>query len=407
MTSENPYVMISASCERDIAWREGDGVAAFGIIIALILAAGLGCYFYYCVRRVEKFYGLDVGRTGIKAMNLILAGCLALIGISVLSTVAIMILYVAGAFLAVDLIALLVRLACRKRKGGRALALWEKIYGSGLLPIAAAALVLAYGFFNMGHIREMRYEILTDDLTEDVRILLLTDIHYDTVQDPDVLKGKIEEMQETRPDFILLGGDIVEEGTSKEKMREVFRLLGGLESRYGTYYVYGNHDKQPYTQDRTYSDDELKDAIESAGITILQDRYVEIGDEILLAGRDDAAWEGTRKRKSTADILQGAGEGKYVIVADHQPIASDENDEQGVDLQLSGHTHAGQIWPAGQFTELMGRLNYGEYQTGGCKVIVSSGVAGWRYPMRTGKHCEYVVIDLQGRLKGAAQGGEQ
>ncbi len=82
-------------------------------------------------------------------------------------------------------------------------------------------------------------------------------------------------------------------------------------------------------------------------------------------------------------------------MADHQPIESEENDAQGVDLQLSGHTHAGQIWPTGVLSELLGALNYGQYRTGGCDVIVSSGIAGWAYAMRTGEHCEYVVVDLK------------
>ncbi|MFR5087844.1 MAG: hypothetical protein ACLTDT_09920 [Clostridium sp.] len=73
----------------------------------------------------------------------------------------------------------------------------------------------------------------------------------------------------------------------------------------------------------------------------------------------------------------------------------EENAQAGVDLELSGHTHAGQIWPIGHFTEMAGQLNYGLYQRGSCKVIVSSGEAGWGYSMRTQEHCEYVMINLQ------------
>ena len=71
-----------------------------------------------------------------------------------------------------------------------------------------------------------------------------------------------------------------------------------------------------------------------------------------------------------------------------------KNDAQGVDLDVSGHTHAGQIWPVGWLSELTGVLNYGEYQSGDCKVIVSSGFTGWGYPLRTEGHCEYVIIHL-------------
>ena len=84
-------------------------------------------------------------------------------------------------------------------------------------------------------------------------------------------------------------------------------------------------------------------------------------------------------------------------MADHQPIEAKENSGQGVDLLLSGHTHGGQIWPTGILSELMGTLNYGAYKQDGCTVIVSSGTAGWAYSIRTGAHCEYVVVDLKSK----------
>ena len=72
-----------------------------------------------------------------------------------------------------------------------------------------------------------------------------------------------------------------------------------------------------------------------------------------------------------------------------------------IDLELSGHTHAGQIWPIGHFTEMAGQLNYGLYQRGSCKVIVSSGEAGWGYSMRTQEHCEYVIDRKSTRLNSS------
>lgn len=72
-----------------------------------------------------------------------------------------------------------------------------------------------------------------------------------------------------------------------------------------------------------------------------------------------------------------------------------------IDLSLSGHTHAGQIWPTGQLGELIGvnELNYGYRQDGDYQVIVSSGIGGWGYPIRTGGHSEYVVITLNTKNK--------
>ena len=257
-------------------------------------------------------------------------------------------------------------------------------------------MLLAYGYGNMQHIRKTEYQLETAKIAGNYTLVLITDTHYGTIQDTSFLQAKAEEISGNFPDIVVLGGDIVEEGTSKAHMEEVFQVLGGIKTKCGVYYVYGNHDRQSYTQEKSYTEAELKAAITKNGITILEDNYIEINDELILAGRGDAAWRNQSGRASVADILKDADRNKYIIVADHQPIAAEENSDQGVDLLISGHTHAGQVWPVGHITELFGTLNYGEYQVGGCKVIVSSGFTGWGYPVRTQEHCEYVVIHLTG-----------
>lgn len=298
-----------------------------------------------------------------------------------------------------DLAACLLRLILCRKKESRYYKVLHKIYRCGLVPVLMLALILNYGFSNMWHIREKYYSVFTVKQIQNYRIALLTDLHYDTIQDKDVVREMVGNIQKQKPDLVILGGDIVEEGTSKESMEEIFATLGQIKSTYGNYYVYGNHDRQPYTTERTYTDAELDRAIERNGFQILKDRYVEIGHDLILAGRDDAAWGNTSGRKSAKEILQGLSaedrEEKYIIMVDHQPIEVDENGAEGVDLELSGHTHAGQIWPIGYFTEMAGTLNYGMYLRGQCRVIVSSGVAGWGYSFRTQEHCEYVMLQLQ------------
>lgn len=259
------------------------------------------------------------------------------------------------------------------------------------------AVFLVYGSWNMNHVVRTEYNVATDKNIGNYKILLITDTHYDTIQDTKVLKEKVNEMNAEAPDIVILGGDIVEEDTSKEAMQEVFQILGGLENTYGIYYVYGNHDRQPYTEQRSYTDEELENAILENQITILEDSYEVINDELILAGRADAAWGNSSNRASVEEILADVDREKYIIMADHQPIEAEENNAQGVDLELSGHTHAGQLWPVGVLSELTGVLNYGEYQEENCKVIVSSGFTGWGYPIRTEEHCEYVLINVTSR----------
>ena len=175
--------------------------------------------------------------------------------------------------------------------------------------------------------------------------------------------------------------------------------MGKINSTYGTYYIFGNHDTQPDSIDyengnRTFSDGELNKSIIDNGIKILNDEKTSINDDIVLVGRSDAQWEGENNRIDTGKILNESDLSKYIVVLDHQPIKYEENSQQGADLQLSGHTHGGQLFPYSIFERLTGHLVYGEFHFGKMELIVSSGLTGWGWPMRNEATCEYVLINI-------------
>ena len=369
-------------------------MAVFRLIL-IVVEIFVGIYVYYYIRRTMEFYGMDVRKIPFKISAVVLAVFIALACRNMWSVRTVIILHLLAFALLFDVIALFTKVICHNRQPGKLYRFGRRLYGCGLLPIAAAALLLIYGFFNMNHVLKTEYLLETEKNLGNYKVVLITDTHYGTIQDTEVLKNKIEEINMQNPDIVVLGGDIVEEGTSKEQMQEVFQVLGGITNHYGIYYVYGNHDRQPYTQNRSFTNEELEHAITENGIVILEDDYVEIRDDLVIAGRGDAAWGNVSGRASTEEILDGIDREKYIILADHQPVEAEENSEQGVDLKISGHTHAGQVWPVGILSELAGILNYGEYQEGACKVIVSSGFTGWGYPIRTEEHCEYVVVNIE------------
>lgn len=304
-------------------------------------------------------------------------------------------------FAAVEITACIMRRAGKRHREKTWYRVLHRIYRCGFVPAAITCLLISYGYYNMGHVVRTEYIVETDKFLEDYKVILITDTHYGTVQSPEVLRDKIDEMNALNPDAVVLGGDIVEEGTTKADMQEAFKVLGGIKSTYGTYYVYGNHDRQKYatavSNPRTYTDKDLIEAIESNGIMILRDRWVPIGEDLILAGREDASRPSGRMRAD--ELLEKADRNKFIIVADHQPVEGKENGAQGADLQLSGHTHAGQIFPVGCFNECFLGFNYGKYQKDGCSVVVSSGTAGWGFPVRTQGRCEYVVIQIKGSRK--------
>ena len=373
------------------------------MMIKNILSVLIGIYVFFLIRRIMKFYGLNMKRKVFTVINLVLTVLVVIICNHMRQTSAMAMIHILVLSLLLDVIAVIVRQICRSRKVEKKSEVcrksdgfFRKLYGCGLVPVVVTAVLFGYGYINMKHVIRTEYSIESEKKVENYRIVLITDTHYATIQDTDILKDKISEINGVNPDIVILGGDIVEEGTSKERMQEVFQVLGGLESRYGVYYVYGNHDRQPYTNTPSYTDEELEQSILKNGIMILEDRYLEIGGDLVLAGRGDAAWGNISGRASVGEILDGVDREKYIIMVDHQPVETEENRAQGVDLMLSGHTHAGQIWPVGVISEWTGTLNYGRYQRGDCQIIVSSGFTGWGYPVRTQEHCEYVVIDICG-----------
>lgn len=368
-------------------------------LVLILIELLLGIYLYFYITRVMKFFGADIKKISFRALAAGLAFLLVLGVSNIWSFTTVIVLHLFAFAVLLDVIAVIGRRLFKQYKPGRIGSICRKLYGCGVLPVIITAVLLTYGYVNMQNVVRTEYEIETEKNIDDYRIVLLTDIHYGTIQDTEILKNKVKEISGQHPDIVVLGGDIVEEGTSKEKMEEVFRVLGGIEVRYGIYYVYGNHDRQPYTQDKSYTDAELKAAITENQIVILEDNYVEINNNLILAGRGDAAWGNMSGRASVNELLRGADREKYIVAADHQPIEAEENSAQGVDLLISGHTHAGQVWPVGILSGLSGTLNYGEYDIGDSKVIVSSGFTGWGYPVRTEKHCEYAVIHIFGKWR--------
>lgn len=366
----------------------------YGILGAIFLT--MAAVFYWMFGKWLSFYGVSVKKGPIRLLRAGLSGLVFLLW-RVWSVAGLAALHLAAFFALTEAVALPLRKWGKRWKERGWYQALRGVYRTGLIPGALTCLLLGWGFYNMSHIVKTEYTVSSPKLKEDRDLVLLTDLHYGTVQNPRVLQSKLREINGLNPDLIVLGGDIVEEGASREEMEQIFQTLGELQSAYGTYYVYGNHDRQLYADRRSggraYTEDQLAEAIERNGITILRDQITELGPDLTLAGREDASYPGGRAQ--AAELLAGADPDRFLIVADHQPVDANQNAALGVDLQLSGHTHAGQIFPAGLLTEKIFGFSYGQYWQGQCSVVVSSGAAGWGFPIRTEKRCEYVVVHLR------------
>ena len=277
------------------------------------------------------------------------------------------------------------------READRRTCLWKL---SGILSLVFCLCFTLYGTCNAGHIMKKTHTWQADGLTGAHTFAFVADIHAGSGQSIETLQELVRQINSAAPEFVILGGDITDELTSYDDMIMTYDTLSQIEAP--VFFIYGNHDRQPdngLLGGRTYQDDQLAAAIMEAGISILTDDYVKVADDLILLGREDISTGGLRKYWAQ---LQNPYEGEgALIVADHQPYDEEQLAAEVSALQLSGHTHAGQLWPLQLVYRLLGLPAYGEFSEPGTRLYVTAGESGWMLPLRTEAHCEWELITLE------------
>lgn len=259
--------------------------------------------------------------------------------------------------------------------------------------VCCCVLFFLYGFFNMQIVKPHQYTFMSDKLTSTHKIVFAADVHVGSAQLFSTTEKTVEAMKAEAPDCVILGGDIFDDYTTKEEMQQTFALFGDFGCP--VYFIYGNHDLQghaEYAIGHQYTQEEFEQTMADNGVTLLKDAFAALSPDVLILGRQDISAGADREE---ADTLVNPNPDAYLIVADHQPSEFvKKNLTVGTDLQLSGHTHAGQLFPLDLLYHLIGYV-YGEYKEADAVMVVSSGACGWREPLRTAAHCNYDVITLQ------------
>jgi hypothetical protein len=221
-------------------------------------------------------------------------------------------------------------------------------------------------------------------------IVQLTDIHVGPFIQRRYMDALVQQANALRPDLFAITGDLVDGDV--HTLGGAVSALAGLKSRYGSFFVTGNHDY--------YSgDDEWTAFLQSLDIQVLRNRHVRIGDagaSLDLVGVDD--WSGGRWRnKKGYDLdraLQGRDPDRAAVLLAHQPANFTVAAERGMDLQVSGHTHGGQLVPMTLFIGLAWEHSAGLYRHGDSHIYVSRGCGFWGPPMRIGSPPELVKLVL-------------
>ncbi len=222
-----------------------------------------------------------------------------------------------------------------------------------------------------------------------LNIVMVSDIHLGTIIRNSRLMKIIDAINRLQPDVVLLPGDVMDEDVApvaEQNMAESFRRI---KSGYGVYAVTGNHE---YFGGVRQAISYMKEG----NITVLQDSAVKVANAFYLIGRKDRmALRMGEGRKSLKDLLVEVDQQLPLILMDHQPFHLEEAQAAGIDLQLSGHTHHGQLFPFNLITKKVYELSWGYLQKAGTHYYVSCGVGTWGPPLRIGNRPEIVQIELR------------
>jgi predicted MPP superfamily phosphohydrolase len=255
------------------------------------------------------------------------------------------------------------------------------------------ALSIVVGAYNAVRPRTVELDLTISKkagAAERLTIVVASDLHLGTLVGRSRLEKIVARINALDPDVIFLPGDIVDETVTAKDEVEFSAIMRRLRAPRGVFAVPGNHE--------FYSGLERNLAcLRACGIKVLEDEAINVAGAFVLVGRrDPSSLKAKESRLPIRDILAkyGFDDRMPVILLDHQPAHLEEASQAGVDLQLSGHTHAGQLFPLDIINRMVWELNWGYLRKGKTQYYVTSGVGTWGPPVRTGSRPEIVRIRL-------------
>jgi len=261
---------------------------------------------------------------------------------------------------------------------------------TSLIATSVVALVVLAGYINAITPRLRTYDIHIPKVVDgpkSVTIAAATDIHLGTMVGASRLEHLVAMVDSLHPDLILLPGDIVDEDIGAHLRNNLGDLLRNLKAPLGVYAVTGNHE--------FYSGVERACAfLTDHNVTMLRDTAIRVNG-FYLVGREDRSKRGFGPGRKTLPELMALVDPKLpIIMMDHQPFELEKVAEAGVDLQISGHTHNGQLWPFNYITDRVYELSWGYKKIGNTNFYVSCGYGTWGPPVRSGNRPEVIAFRL-------------
>ncbi|MDD5062180.1 MAG: metallophosphoesterase, partial [Candidatus Marinimicrobia bacterium] len=254
------------------------------------------------------------------------------------------------------------------------------------------SIVLIIGRWNATHpqIKNLEIDIHKKANAKAITIAFASDIHLGSLVGQRQLKQLVEIIEVKQPDLILFGGDLLDEDLLPVIRRNLGQCLEELRAPLGKFTVTGNHEFIGGV-------DNAVQYLENHGITVLRDSSIQLSNGIWILGRDDRdgkRFSGGESRQALNELISEVNSKQPLILLDHQPVNLSESIVNGIDLQLSGHTHHGQLWPLNYITSKLFQISRGYKLIEKTHFLVSSGFGTWGPPIRLASRSEIYFIKV-------------
>jgi predicted MPP superfamily phosphohydrolase len=255
-----------------------------------------------------------------------------------------------------------------------------------LIILTVPFLIVTIGALWHGNIQINRYQIDIPKKSSDLnhlKIAFAADLHLKGIADKAIVDAFVTKINSLNPDLVLLVGDIIEGDRKDAEMTVLEQTLRKINSKCGVYAAFGNHE--------LHGGGSKLNFFNNSAIKTLEDSFIQIDKSFYLVGRNDSR---SNTRKTIEELFDGMQNNLPIIMLDHRPSDFGKVSSTNVDIQVSGHTHNGQLFPINYITSHIYDLSWGHKKINNTHFFVTSGLQAWGPAVKTAGTSEIMVIDI-------------
>lgn len=278
----------------------------------------------------------------------------------------------------------------------------------GSVVVACAVATCLYGIFNARNIKVNEYSVTVNKSCgsdKHLKAVLVADLHMGYAIGVDHITNMVEKINQQNADIVIIAGDIFDNSyDGMDDPEGIKAQLKSIKSKYGVYAVYGNHDIDEkilmgFTFDwggKQLHSEKMTNFMKECNIKLINDESVLINDEFYLVGRRDTDKPGTEDgtRAEISELTKDLDKTKPIFVLSHEPDELQKTADAGADIDFSGHTHDGQLFPGNLTIGLFWENPCGMIKKDNMYSIVTSGVGVYGTFMRVGTDAEICSVDI-------------